>query len=160
MLFDSYFNFIKFKKTENSVFFSFRTKFKQLRRLIKGCEILDEFDELLLKTIDETLRYTFGDVTTEEIYRYLRRKSCPRYEIPRKPDVFSTELRRVLEFEKGISFHRTVTVLSTVSILERVVVKKICSKLGVEFNEKGPIDFAEWVKKLREVYNNGENRSP
>ena len=160
MLFDSYFNFIKFKKTENSVFFSFRTKFKRLRRLIKGCEILDEFDELLLKTIDETLRYTFGDVTTEEIYRYLRRKSCPRYEIPRKPDVFSTELRRVLEFEKGISFHRTVTVLSTVSILERVVVKKICSKLGVEFNEKGPIDFAEWVKKLREVYNNGENRSP
>ncbi|RLI11204.1 hypothetical protein DRO25_02380 [Candidatus Bathyarchaeota archaeon] len=160
MLFDSYFNFIKFKKTENSVFFSFRTKFKRLRRLIKGCEILDEFDELLLKTIDETLRYTLGDVTTEEIYRYLRRKSCPRYEIPRKPDVFSTELRRVLEFEKGISFNRTVTVLSTVSILERVVVKKICSKLGVEFNEKGPIDFAEWVKKLREVYNNGENRSP
>ena len=25
---------------------------------------MDEFDELLLKTIDETLRYTFGDVTT------------------------------------------------------------------------------------------------
>ncbi|RLI16071.1 hypothetical protein DRO41_02835 [Candidatus Bathyarchaeota archaeon] len=69
-------------------------------------------------------------------------------------------MRRVLEFEKGISFHRTVTVLSTVSILERVIVKKICSKLRVEFNEKGPIDFAEWVKKLREVYNNGENRSP
>ncbi len=66
----------------------------------------------------------------------------------------------MLEFEKGMSFHRTVTVLSTVSILERVVVKKICSKLGVEFNEKGPIDFAEWVKKLREVYNNGENGSP
>ena len=99
---------------------------------------MDEFDELLLKTIDETLRYTFGDVTTEEIYRYLRRKSCPRYEIPRKPDVFSTELRRVLEFEKGISFHRTVTVLSTVSILERVVVKKFVLNWGWSSTRRDP----------------------
>lgn len=70
--------------------------------------------------------------------------------IPRDPEFFFNELRNVLEFE-GPRFH-SVSSLGTVSILERAIIEVLCKKFGVEFDEKGPIVFSEWLGKIREAY--------
>ncbi|RLI29468.1 hypothetical protein DRO50_01490 [Candidatus Bathyarchaeota archaeon] len=111
----------------------------------------------MLKIINETLKYALGDATVKIIYDYLKRKSCPIYEIPRKPEVFSSELRMILQSNSGLRFHSSLSALGTVSILERTIVKRLCSKLGVEFNEEGPIVFEDWIKRLREVYYHGKS---
>jgi hypothetical protein len=111
---------------------------------------LDEFDQVLLKAIDETLRYSLGEKTVEIFYEYLKRKGFPLANIPRDPESFFNELRNVLEFE-GPRF-QSVSSLGTVSILERAIIEVLCQKFGVEFNEKGPIVFSEWIEKVREAY--------
>lgn len=73
--------------------------------------------------------------------------------IPQNPDFFFEELRKVLEFEDlGMRFRR-VSGIGIVSILERAIIEILCRKFGLEFDEKGPIDFSEWVEKIREAYN-------
>jgi len=63
-----------------------------------------------------------------------------------------------LEYEReGRSFHRSLSTLGTVSILERTIIEILCAKIGVKLDEKGPIVFAEWVKKLRKIYNEMDN---
>ncbi|MDH7607061.1 MAG: hypothetical protein QHH12_04745 [Candidatus Bathyarchaeota archaeon] len=111
---------------------------------------MDEFDQVLLKAIDDTLRYSLGEKTIKIFYEYLKRKGFPLSSIPQDPEFFFNELRNVLEFE-GSRFHN-VSSLGTVSILERAIIEVLCKKFGVEFNEKGPIVFSEWVEKVREAY--------
>lgn len=111
---------------------------------------LDEFDRILLRVIDETLRYSLGERTAEVFYEYLRRKGFILSNIPQDPEFFFNELRKVLEFE-GSRFH-SVSSIGIVSILERTVIEVLCRKFGVAFNEKGPIIFSEWVEKVREAY--------
>jgi len=112
---------------------------------------LDEFEEMLLKIIDGTLRYSLGDRTVEVFYKYLREKGFIFSDIPRNPDFFFNELRKVLESE-GNRFGGSVSALGTVSILERTIIEILCRKLGVKFEEKGPIVFSDWVKKVREAH--------
>jgi hypothetical protein len=112
---------------------------------------LDEFEEMLLKVIDGALRYSLGDRTVEVFYKYLRGKGFLSSDIPKNPDFFFNELRKVLEFEKN-RFSGSVSALGTVSILERTIIEIVCRKLGVKFEEKGPIVFSEWVKKVREAH--------
>jgi len=49
---------------------------------------MDEFDEILLKTVDKTLRYVLGDRNAFIIYDYLEKSSCPIQEIPIVRPVF------------------------------------------------------------------------
>lgn len=113
---------------------------------------LEEFNEILVKTIDETLRYSLGDRTVEIFYEYLRRKGFNLSDIPRDPDFFFGELRAVLEFEDSGMRFRRVSGIGIVSILERTIIEVLCKRFGLEFNEKGPIVFSEWVEKVREAY--------
>ncbi|MEM1588885.1 MAG: hypothetical protein QXZ68_04615 [Candidatus Bathyarchaeia archaeon] len=113
---------------------------------------MDEFDKILVMVIDETLRYSLGGRTVEIFYEYLRRKGFSLSRIPRNPDIFFEELRNVLEFEDPGKRFRQVSSIGVVSILERAIIKVLCQKFGLEFNEKGPIVFSEWVKKVREAY--------
>lgn len=120
---------------------------------------LNEFDEVLLRVIDETLRYSLGDRTVEIFYEYLRRRGFMLSNIPQNPDFFFEELRKVLEFEDlGMRFRR-VSGIGIVSILERAIIEILCRKIGLEFDEKGPIDFSGWVEKVREVYNTRFSKS-
>lgn len=105
-----------------------------------------------MRVIDETLRYSLGDRTVEIFYEYLRRRGFPLSNIPHNPDFFFEELRIILEFEgSGVRFRR-VSALGIVSILKRAIIEVLCKRFGVEFTEKGPIVFSEWVKKVREAY--------
>ncbi|MGB9960113.1 MAG: hypothetical protein ACPLKQ_06310 [Candidatus Bathyarchaeales archaeon] len=112
---------------------------------------MDEFEEMLLKVIDGTLRYSLGDQTVEILYKYLKGKGFCFSDIPQNPDFFFNELRKVLESEENRFRGPLVSALGTVSILERTIIEILCRKLGVKFDAKGPIVFSEWVNKFREA---------
>lgn len=113
---------------------------------------MEEFDKILVKVIDETLRYSLGDRTVEIFYEYLKRRGFTLSDIPRDPDFFFEELRAVLEFEDSGMRFRRISGIGVVSILERTIIEILCRKFGLEFNEKGPIIFSQWVEKIREAY--------
>jgi hypothetical protein len=106
---------------------------------------MDEFDELLLKTIDRTIRYVLGDRNTLIIYEYLEESSCPRQEIPRKLDLFSQKLRNLVGTSRG-------QMLGAPTILEDAIVKALSSELGLT-PENGPTVFEERIRRLKERYN-------
>ena len=115
---------------------------------------LEEFNKLLIESIDETLKYAFGERNTRIIYEYLERKSCPLLEIPQKPNIFSFELRMILGPERGqISCSTRACMLTP--ILERAIVKELCHKLGILFNEDEPMIFEDQIRKLKEAYERG-----
>jgi len=111
---------------------------------------LDEFDELLLQAIDHVMGTIFGKMNTNIIYDYLRKKGCPRHEIPRKPEMFSMELRNILGCGRG-------QILGTASVLEEAILKAFCAKLKIEFDKGSLASFAERVKSLRKVYDDRKN---
>lgn len=106
---------------------------------------LNEFDKLLILTIGEVLRDSLGDLNAQIIFEYLEKRSCPMQEIPKKLDIFSIELRRLLEWNRG-------QLLGSAAILEETIARVLCFKLGVKFDERLPIVFSNYVGKLREVY--------
>lgn len=110
--------------------------------------MLNKFDEETLKTIDDTLRHSLGDRTVEIFYNYLKKKGFLLSDIPKNPDFFFNELRKVLEIN-GSRFSGSVSAVGVVSILERAIIEILCKKFNVKFDEKGPVIFSDWIKKLR-----------
>jgi len=47
---------------------------------------------------------------------------------------------------------RRVSSIGIVSILERTIIEILRKKFGLEFNEKNPIIFSEWVEKIMDVF--------
>jgi hypothetical protein len=114
-----------------------------------ACKALYEFDELLLKAINETLRYVLGDVNAGIIFGYLEKKSCPFSEIPRNLHIFSTALRDLLGGGRG-------QILGSAPILENAIAEIFCRKLGMEFDKGEFIVFADYIEKLRAAYGDKE----
>jgi hypothetical protein len=56
----------------------------------------NDFDHILLQTIDEIVRYCLGEINAQLIYNHLERKNCPRQEIPKKLDIFTTEFENLI----------------------------------------------------------------
>jgi hypothetical protein len=105
---------------------------------------MDEFDELLLKIIDKTMRYVLGDRNTLIIYDYLEQGSCPVQEIPSRLDLFSEKLRNLIGTSRG-------QMLGAPTILEDAIVKALSSELGLK-PENGPSVFEERIRRLKERY--------
>ena len=115
-------------------------------------EGMSEFDRLLLDTIDEVLTSALGEKSVKIIYDYLEEHVCPLLEIPSNLDVFSEELRTLLfRSSSRMGFAIGVTETGMASILERAIAKILCQKLGVEFNEIGPIEFSNYTAKLKDL---------
>jgi hypothetical protein len=104
-----------------------------------------EFDKLLILTTGEVLRESLGDLNAQIIFEYLEKRSCPMQEIPKKLEVFSMELRRLLGWNRG-------QLLGSAAILEETIARVLCFKLGVKFDERLPIAFSNYIGRLREVY--------
>jgi hypothetical protein len=111
---------------------------------------MDEFDELLVKTIDKTFRYVLGDRNALIIYEYLRKVSCPIQEIPKKLDLFSTALRKLLGTSRG-------QILGVPAVLEDAIVQALASELGLKPDEKSGV-FESRIRKLKEKYNNEQEK--
>jgi hypothetical protein len=113
---------------------------------------LDEFDQLLVSTIREVLEESLGKENAQIVFEYLERRSCSLKEIPKKLDVFSIEMRRLLGCCEG-------QFLGSAAVLEEAIAKIMCFKLGVEFNERLPIVFPNYTKKLRGVCSERKTKS-
>jgi len=105
----------------------------------------NEFDGLLILTIGEVLRDSMGDLNAQIIFEYLEKRSCTMQEIPKKLDIFSIELRRLLGCDRG-------QLLGSAAILEETIARVLCFKLGVKFDEKLPIVFPNYMGKLRQIF--------
>jgi hypothetical protein len=105
---------------------------------------LDQFDALLLKAINDVLTEVVGNINTQIIYDYLEKRGCPPSEICQKLEVFSMELGMLLGSE-------TSQMLGSAGILEKTVLKVLCSKIGIACNPERA-DFPEYVRELKEVY--------
>jgi hypothetical protein len=105
---------------------------------------MDEFDEILLKTVDKTIRYMLGDRNALIIYDYLEKSSCPMQEIPRRLDLFSARLRDLLGTSRG-------QILGAPTILEDAIVETLSQELGLTL-EQGPGVFRDRIRRLKERY--------
>jgi hypothetical protein len=111
---------------------------------------MDEFDKLLVKTIDKTFRYVLGDRNTLIIYRYLEKVSCPIYETPKKLFLFSTALRNLLGTGRG-------QILGVPTSLEDAIVEALSSELGLKADEKSRV-FEDRIRGLKEKYNHAHEK--
>ena len=111
---------------------------------------MDEFDEILLETIDKTLRYVLGDRNALIIYDYLEKSSCPMEEIPAKLDLFSEKIRDLLGTSRG-------QILGAPTILEDTIVEALSQRLGLS-PEKGVV-FRDRIRRLKERYNSQKGKA-
>jgi hypothetical protein len=106
---------------------------------------LNDFDHILLQTIDEIVRYCLGEINAQLIYNHLERKNCPRQEIPKKLDIFTTEFENLIGSGRG-------QILGAAKILQNEIVKTLCTKLEISYSEKNAGYCPDQVKNLKEIY--------
>jgi hypothetical protein len=111
---------------------------------------MDEFDELLLKTIDKTLRSVLGDYNALIIYKYLERNSCPMQKIPKKLDLFCAQLRNLVGVGRG-------QIIGAPTILEDAIVEALSSELGLRV-KNGSNVFEDRIRRLKESYNDERSK--
>lgn len=98
-----------------------------------------KFEELLIKSVDDSLKDTFGEIAADVIYKHLEKKhSLKQEEIPKKLEVFVEGLEEFLS--------------SGATVIEGMVLKKLCSNLGIDGLRKGRSDFVDCVAELKKTY--------
>ena len=104
------------------------------------CEKTGKLDDLLLSAVDETLKQVFKEAGAQVIYNFLDNQShLKREEIAEKPEDFSADLKKLM--------------VSAASVIEKMILENLYSKLRLEFEEKQGYGFSDYVKELREKYN-------
>jgi len=124
-------------KSENlwSIYHSQGTLF-EVKREGEMHKRIGGMDDLLLSVVDETLEQIFKGAGARVIYKFMENKChLRRKEIAEKPEVFSAGLERLLG--------------SAAPMIERMILKNLCSKLRLKFEEKEGYDFSDYVKELR-----------
>ncbi|MDH5389880.1 MAG: hypothetical protein OEX10_01840 [Candidatus Bathyarchaeota archaeon] len=98
-----------------------------------------KFEKLLIKSVDDSLKDTFGETAAEIIYKHLERKhSLKQEEIPKKLEVFIEGLEEFLS--------------SGATVVEGMVLEKLCSNLGIERPSEALSNFLGCVTKLKKTY--------
>jgi hypothetical protein len=92
---------------------------------------------LLLGAIDEELKRVFREEGVAVIYSFVESKyELKREMIAEKPEVFSAGLQRLL--------------VSAAPVMEKLILQKLCGRLGLRFVEKEGYEFSDYVRELRE----------
>jgi len=100
-------------------------------------EKVKDFDKLFIEAVDEGLG-VLGESGRQMIFFHLEKSySIKRHEIPRKPEAFAAGLEKI--FGAGAS------------VLEKLIVKSLYSKLGIKYEDKEERPFAEYVNNLKEA---------
>jgi len=96
-----------------------------------------DFDKLFIEAVDEGLD-VLGESGRQMIFFHLE-KSCSikRHEIPKKPEAFAAGLEKI--FGAGAS------------VLEKLIVKSLYSKLGLKYEDKEKCPFADYVNDVKEA---------
>jgi len=96
------------------------------------CLDREDFDRGLLEAMDETLSLVLGEGTKKAIYTHMERCcALRREEIPQKPDLLVTCLERIFGRARPV--------------LEKMVLKKFYSKLGIGFEERKDWGFKDYI---------------
>jgi hypothetical protein len=96
-----------------------------------------DFDKLFIEAVDEGLD-VLGESGRQMIFFYLEKSySIRRYEIPRKPEAFAEGLEKI--FGAGAS------------VLEKLIVKSLYSKLGLKYEDKENRPFSDYVNDVKEA---------
>ena len=100
-----------------------------------------DFEKLFIEAVDDGLD-VLGESGRQMIFFHLENSySIKRHEIPKKPEAFATGLEKI--FGAGAS------------VLEKLIVKSLYSKLGLKYEDKEGRPFADYVKDVKEA---GENK--
>jgi len=96
-----------------------------------------DFDKLFIEAVDEGLD-VLGESGRQMIFFHLEKSySIKRHEIPKKPEAFAKGLKKI--FGAGAS------------VLEKLIVKSLYSKLGLKYEDKEECPFADYVKDVKEA---------
>jgi len=97
---------------------------------------IKEFEKILLETIDESMVQVFGNTSTGVIYDFIKGNHGLRKEdIAENLEIFSSSL------EKMFGFGAT--------LLEKLVLKKLYTKLRLKYEEKEGYKFLDYIKELK-----------
>jgi len=103
-----------------------------------------DFDKLFIEAVDEGLD-VLGESGRHMIFFHLEKSySIKRHEIPKKPEAFAAGLEKI--FGAGAS------------VLEKLIVKSLYSKLGLKYEDKEERPFADYVNDMKEADNAKEAR--
>ena len=109
---------------------------------LHALDLMERLDDLLVDVVDETLKEVFRDEGTRAIYDYLENKShLRREEIAERPEIFSAGLEMLM--------------VSAAQVIEKMIVKRLYSKLGLRFREREGYEFSDYVKELRSAVAKG-----
>jgi len=108
-----------------------------------------QFDQMLLKIIDEELRTLFGDAATSVIYSYLENK------LTLKREKISQNIKI---FDKGLNDFLS----SGAFVVENLILKRLYTSFGFEFRQaERNCSFADYIIKLKkQLKAKAEPRNP
>jgi PAS domain S-box-containing protein len=93
-------------------------------------------DAMLLEVMDETLEQVFKGVGVQVIYASFEKNfQLKREEVVKNPDMFSASLERLLGSAAGV--------------IERLIIKNLCRKIGLDYVEAENFQFSDSVNELR-----------
>ena len=105
--------------------------------MVKQLHATETLEDLLLKTIDETMKQIFKEAGIPVIYTFLETNNgLKREEIAEKPEVFSTGMKKLLG--------------SGAPVIEKLILKNLHRKLELKFEEKGDYEFSDYITELKE----------
>ena len=105
-------------------------------RTVKGMLRIEKNRKQLLYVIDESMTQVFGETSTKVIYDHLERNHHLRREdIPENLETFSFGLEEMYGFGA--------------ILLERLILRKLYSKLGLKFKEKEGYNFLDYMEELK-----------
>jgi hypothetical protein len=102
--------------------------------------LAENFDSLLLESIDETVRGVLGEAPLQAMFYSLEKHlSLRREEVPRK----------LGDFEKGLValFGRR-----SAPIVIRMIVRNLCGKLEIPYQQRSEYDFKMYVEECKRKY--------
>jgi hypothetical protein len=96
-----------------------------------------DMNSYFAEAVDDTLKQVFKEDGARVIYEFLENHSCLKLEeVADKPEIFSATLERLM--------------VSAAHVIEKLILKKIYSRLGLKFKEKPGYEFQDYVRELRE----------
>ncbi len=102
----------------------------------KATDAMNNFDVMLLDSIDEILKSRFRELGASRVYRYLKKHSnMTLEELAENPEVFSMHFENLLR--------------SAGESMERDIIENWYSKLGLTFVENWGHSFADYVRDLK-----------
>ena len=95
-----------------------------------------DFEKLFIEAVDEGLE-TLGESGKHMIFFHLDKSySIKKHQISRRPEAFAKGLEQI--FGAGAT------------VLQRLILKSLCSKLGLEYEDVGGRPFTDYVNWVRE----------